>query len=138
DPGARGRPDAGGDQRAACRVSAGLRRGRPNLHMYANHPAINPPSTNTSEPVVNEEALERSQTTVLATSEGWPRRPMGIWAWSLARALAGSGRVLIMASTMSPSMKAGCTELQRTGGRLRAPERATDLVSRRTAPFDAL
>ena len=39
---------------------------------------------------------------------------------------------------MSPSMKAGCTELHLTGGRLRAPYSATDLVSSRTAPFEAL
>src|SRR5262249_53456270 len=101
-------------------------------------PAIRPPSTRTSEPVVNDEAGDSSQTTAAATSCGLPRRPIGICACSLALALSGSGRPCTMASTMSPSMKAGCTELQRTGGRLRAPDRATLLLSRRTAPFEAL
>ena len=35
-------------------------------------------------------------------------------------------------------MKAGCTELQRTGGLRRAPCSATDLVRSRTPPFEAL
>ena len=61
-------------------------------HALSVHPAIRPPSTRTSEPVVKEEASDSSHTTVLATSCGWPRRPMGTWATSLARALAGSGR----------------------------------------------
>src|SRR5262245_25647034 len=104
----------------------------------ANQPAIKPPSTSTSEPVVKEEASDSSHTTVLATSCGWPSRPVGICALSLAIALVGSGRPWTMRSTMSPSMKAGCTELHLTGGRLRAPDRATDLVSRRTAPLEAL
>src|ERR1044072_3009461 len=54
----------------------------------------------------------------------------------LARVSSGFGTVLSMAPVIGPSMKVGCTELQRTGGLLRAPDSATDLVSRRTPPFE--
>src|SRR5262249_32787819 len=76
-----------------------------------DQPAIKPPSTSTSEPVVKEDASDSSQTTASATSRGCPSRPSGICALSLAMARSGSGRPLMSALTMSPSMKAGCTEL---------------------------
>src|SRR5262252_7331380 len=57
------------------------------FHPRIAHPAIRPPSTRTSDPVVKEEAADKSHTTVSATSRGWPRRPTGICACSLARAL---------------------------------------------------
>ena len=41
-------------------------------------------------------------------------------------------------STIGPSRKAGWIELQRTFGSSRAPCSATDLVSSRTPPFEAL
>jgi hypothetical protein len=46
--------------------------------------------------------------------------------------------VASIAPVIGPSMKVGCTELQRTGGLLRAPASATDLLSNLTPPFEAL
>ena len=59
-------------------------------------------------------------------------------ARELARALSGTSVCARMSSTIGPSRKAGWTELQRTCGWKRAPCSATDLLSSRTPPLEAL
>ena len=59
-------------------------------------------------------------TAIRITSEGFDV-PQPIEIICEAQQHIGEGRVRTIASTMSPSMKAGCTELHLTGGRLRAP-----------------
>src|SRR5205807_6445384 len=73
-----------------------------------------------------------------ATSLGWPKRLSGMARSMRARVSSGFGTELSSAPVIGPSMKVGCTELQRTGGFMRAPCSATDLLSSRTPPFEAL
>src|SRR5712664_814124 len=69
--------------------------------------ATNPPSMGRAWPVMNDARSEHNQTTALATSCGWPTRPMG---WRLARNSETPPKARV---TMSVSMMAGPTALTR-------------------------
>ncbi len=94
--------------------------------------AVNPPSTNSSVPVMYDASSEAINSTALATSMGRPSRPMGIAA-NLASWLPPSP---LAPEVSMAGMLPGLTELTRMP--LLACCIAAALVTSRTAPLEAL
>lgn len=115
--------------------------GQPGGASEPGRPAVMPPSTTSSAPVMYDEASEARNKTTLATSCGVPSMPVGTPDSAIAR---GSGGVLRRAASpwgifrqIAVSIIPGWTLLQRMRSRAPAHSMATDLAKRRTAPLVA-